>query len=141
MGKYSTYNRRQEKPRRSTGVHPVMRGIGCIMMVLVPILSYGVALLLVNYGYTHNWPIPPSWFGRPTIPPILLNLQGLRPVWDFLVVQNNLIAIVVFTIVVIIIIGGIMAIIYGYIYTLFGPPKYGPTDVPPIRIKVKRYKR
>jgi hypothetical protein len=141
MGKYSTYNRRQDKPRRPTGVHPVMRGIGCIMMVLVPILSYGIALLLVNYGYTHNWPIPPSWFGHPTIPPVLLNLQGLRPVWDFLVVQNNLIAVVVFTIVVIIIIGGIMAIIYGYIYTLFGPPRYGPMDVPPIRVKVKRYKR
>jgi len=141
MGKYSSYNRRQSKPRRSTGVHPLMRGIGCIMMVLVPILSYGIALLLVNYGYNHNWPIPRSWYGHPTIPPVLLNLQGLRPVWDFLVVQNNLIAIIVFTIVVIVIIGGIMAILYGYIYTLFGPPKYGPMDAPPIRIKVKRYKR
>jgi hypothetical protein len=70
-----------------------------------------------------------------------LRVQGLRPVWDFLVQQNNLIANLVFTVVVIVIIGGFMTILYGYIYSLFGPPKYGPMDVPPIRVKVKRYRR
>lgn len=140
MGKYSTYSRQRSKPK-VTGVHPVMRGIGCIMMIIVPILSYGIAVLLVNYGYSQGWPIPRSWIGHPTIHPLLLKVQGLRPVWDFLVQQNNLIANVVFTVVIIIIIGGIMTIVYGYIYTLFGPPKYGPTDVPPIRVKVKRYRR
>jgi hypothetical protein len=141
MGKYSSYNRRQPARPRETGVHPVMRGIGCIMIVLVPILSYGIAVLLVNYGFSHGWPIPPNWFGRPTIHPLLLKLEGLRPIWDFLIAQNNLIANVIFTIVIMVIIGGIMSIIYGYMYTLFGPARYGPTDAPPIRIKVKRYKR
>lgn len=140
MGKYSSYSRKKEKPR-NLGVHPVMRGIGCIMMIIVPILSYGIAILLVNYGASQGWPIPRSWYGPPAIHPLLLRMQGLRPIWDFLVQQNNLIANLVFTVIIIIIIGGIMSIIYGYIYTLFGPPKYGPTDVPPIRVKVKRYKR
>ncbi len=140
MGKYSSYSHKQEKPR-NVGVHPVMRGIGCIMIILVPILSYGIAVLLVNYGFAHGWPIPPSWFGHPTIPPLLMRLQGLRPIWDFLVQQNNLTAILFFTVTIIVVIGGIMSIIYGYMYTLFGPPRYGPMDVPPIRIKVKRYKR
>ena len=140
MGKYSSYTRKQVKPRVVT-VHPVMRGIGCLMIVLVPILSYGIALLLVNYGLSHGWPIPRSWFGHPTIHPLLLRLEGLRPIWDFLIRQNNLIANVIFTVAIMVVIGGIMSIIYGYMYTLFGPPQYGPTDVPPIRIKVKRYKR
>ena len=140
MGKYSSYSHKQEKPR-VVGVHPVMRGIGCIMIILVPILSYGIAVLLVNYGFSHGWPIPPNWFGPPTIHPLLLKLQGLRPIWDFLLVQNNLIANLIFAVAIMVIIGGIMSIIYGYMYTLFGPPRYGPMDVPPIRIKVKRYKR
>ena len=140
MGKYSSYSHKQEKPR-VVGVHPVMRGIGCIMIVLVPILSYGVAVVLVNYGFSHGWPIPPNWYGHPAIHPWLLKLQGLRPIWDFLLVQNNLIANLIFTVAIMVIIGGIMSIIYGYMYTLFGPPRYGPMDVPPIRIKVKRYKR
>jgi hypothetical protein len=140
MGKYSSYSRPKPKPR-VTGVHPLMRGIGCIMIVIVPILAYGTAVLLVNYGFQHGWPIPPNWYGQPTIHPLLLRLRGLEPVWNFLLRQNNLIANVIFAIAIMVVIGGIMSVIYGYMYSLFGPPRYGPTDVPPIRIKVKRYKR
>jgi hypothetical protein len=118
-----------------------MRGIGCIMMVVVPILAYGTALLLIDYGIRRGWPIPPDWLRPITIHPLLLNLQGLAPLWNLLLRQNNFIAVVVFTIAIIVVVGGLMSILYGYIYTIFGPPRYGPQDAPPIRIKVKRYKR
>jgi len=141
MGKYSTYSRPKPKTRVVT-VHPVMRGIGCLMMVLVPILAYGTAAILVNYGAGHGWPIPRNWFGPPAIHPLLWNLQGLAPVLVFIQAQNNLEANLIFTIALVVVIGGIMSIIYGYMYSLFGPPRYGPQDAPPIRGgKVKRYKR
>ena len=141
MGKYSTYSRPKPKPR-PTGVHPVMRGIGCIMMVVVPILAYGIAVLLVNYGARQGWPIPPNWFGPPGIHPLLWRLQGLQPILQFIQAQNNLEANLIFAVVIAVLIGGIMSLLYGYIYTIFGPPRYGPQDAPPIRgIKVKRYKR
>jgi hypothetical protein len=141
MGKYTTRSVQAPQKPRNTGVHPVFRGIGCIMMVVVPILAYGAALLLVDYGIQHGWPIPPNWLGRITIHPLLLNLRGLQPIWSFLVRQNHLIATIVFTLAIIVVLGGIMSIIYGYMYTIFGPPRYGPQDAPPIRVKVKRYKR
>jgi hypothetical protein len=141
MGKYTTYSRKAPKPR-NIGVHPVMRGIGCIMIVIVPILAYGVALLLIDYGIQRGWPIPPSWLAPITIHPLLFSLRGLEPVWNFLLRQDNLMAKIVFTITITVVIGGIMSVIYGYIYTIFGPPRYGPQDAPPIRgVKVKRYKR
>ncbi|HSL44420.1 MAG TPA: hypothetical protein VK897_13370 [Anaerolineales bacterium] len=140
MGKYTSYARQKPKPR-NVGVHPVMRGIGCIMMVVVPILAYGLSILVVNYGVSRGWPLPANWFGPPSIPPLLWRVQGLQPILQFLQAQNNLEVNLVFTIVLIVIIGGIMTLIYGYMYTLFGPPKYGPQDAPPIRVKVKRYKR
>lgn len=140
MGKYTTHSRQAPK-RRSYGVHPVMRGIGCIMMIVVPILAYGLALFLVDYGIRRGWPIPANWLQPITIHPLLFKLQGLTPVWNFLLVQDNLIAVVVFTIAIIVVIGGLMSIIFGYLYSLFGPPRYGPLDAPPIRVKVKRYKR
>lgn len=140
MGKYTSYARQKPKPR-NVGVHPVMRGIGCIMMVVVPILAYGLSILVVNYGVSRGWPLPANWFGSPSIPPLLWRVQGLQPILQFLQAQNNLEVNLVFTIVLIVIIGGIMTLIYGYMYTLFGPPKYGPQDAPPIRVKVKRYKR
>jgi hypothetical protein len=140
MGKYTTYSKTPPKPR-NLGVHPVMRGIGCIMMIIVPILSYGIALVLIDYAIQQRWPLPPSWLEPISIHPLLLQLRGLEPVWNFLIVQDNLIAILVFTIAIIVVIGGIMSVLYGYIYKLFGPPQYGPQDAPPIRVKVKRYKR
>lgn len=140
MGKYTTRAQQPSKPRR-VGVHPVMRGIGCIMMVLVPILAYGSAVLLVRYGISQGWPIPPNWLGRISIHPLLLRLEGLRGIWNFLLVQDNLVANLVFAIAITVVIGGLMSIIYGYIYSIFGPPQYGPQDAPPIRVKVKRYKR
>jgi hypothetical protein len=39
------------------------------------------------------------------------------------------------------IIGGFMAVVTGYISAMFGPSKYGPTDVPPPRVKTKKYTR
>ena len=140
MGKYSSHARQASKPERGV-VHPVMRGIGCIMIVLVPILAYGIAVLLVNYGASQGWPIPPGWYGAPSIHPLLWRLQGLTPILQFLQAQNNLTANLIFTVAITVIIGGIMSVVYGYIYTLFGPPRYGPQDAPPIRVKVKRYKR
>ena len=140
MGKYSSHVKKVSPPR-NRDVHPLMRGIGCIMIIIVPILAYGTAILLVNYGASRGWPIPPNWLGTPTFHPLLWRLQGLATVLTFLQSQTNLFANLVFAIAITVVVGGIMSMIYGYIYTLFGPPRYGPTDAPPERIKVKKYTR
>jgi hypothetical protein len=140
MGRYSQVRVKERNVQRGQ-VHPVMRGIGCILIAIVPLLSYGVAVLLVNYGVQHGWPIPPNWLGRPTIPPLLLKLQGLQTVFAFIVQQTNLIANIIFAVALAVFIFGVLSILYGFLYRLVGPPQYGPTDAPPIRVKVKRYKR
>ena len=140
MGKYSSHARQAPKPARGV-VHPVMRGIGCLMIVIVPILAYGISVILVNYGVSHGWPIPPDWLGTPKFHPLLWRLSGVATVLAFLQTQTNLVANVVFTIALTVVIGGVMSVIYGYIYTIFGPPRYGPTDAPPPRVKAKPYKR
>lgn len=141
MGRYTSYQREKPKPKRNE-VHPVMRGIGCILLVLVPIIAYGTAAYVVDYGVRKGWPIPLAWLGVIDIPPLLLKLAGLSVVWNYLQAQNNLTANLVFALVITIVIFGILSIIYGFTYKLFGPPEYGPTDMPPIRgRKVKRYKR
>ncbi len=140
MGRYSQV--RQRPPSVKPGeVHPVMRGIGCVLLAIVPLLSYGSAVLLVNYGAKKGWPIPPNWLGTPTIHPLLLKLTGLRQFWDFLLSQTNLIANLFFAVAIAVLIFGLMSIIYGVMFRMMGPPQYGPTDAPPIRTKVKRYKR
>jgi hypothetical protein len=142
MGKYSSYSRPHPHQPRNQGVHPIMRGIGCIMMVVVPILAYFTSMLVVDYGYKRGWPIPPEWFGPPTIPELLWKLTGLTPVLYWLQARVNLEAYLFFTAVITGIVGIFLVLLYGYIYTLFGPPRYGPLDAPPIKgRKIRPYKR
>ncbi len=140
MGRHTSYQRERERAQRGE-VHPVMRGIGCVLLVLVPIISYGTAVLLVNYGIRSGWPIPPDWLGTPDVHPFLRRFAGLNVLLNFLQAQTNLMANLIFAIGMTILIFGILAILYGFIFKMFGPPQYGPTDVPPPRVKVKRYKR
>ena len=51
-------------------------------------------------------------------------------------------AILLLTVVYTVFIGGVLSLMYAFIYRAFGPPKYGPQDAPPIRPrKVKKYTR
>jgi hypothetical protein len=140
MGKYTFSH--QQPIQRNRDVHPLMRGIGCIMMVVVPILAYGTSMLVVDYGVKQGWPLPLEWFGPPTIHPLLWKVQGLQSVLYWLQGRINLEAYLVFTALITAVIGVFMILIYGYIYTIFGPSKYGPHDAPPVKgHKIKPYKR
>ncbi|GJQ52086.1 MAG: hypothetical protein HS124_05425 [Anaerolineales bacterium] len=140
MGKYSkTFHK--EPPPRVKGVNPIMKGFGCFFMILIPPLSYAIAALLVQIGAQQRWPLPPEWLGYVKIHPLLWQLEGLAPIFAFLERQVNLTANLVFAFGIMVAISGLMSIFFGYLNKLVGPSTYGPTDVPPIRIKTKRYKR
>lgn len=141
MGRYTKYQRQQEGPVNRGQVHPIMRGIGCVLLAIVPLISYVSGVLLVKYGLTKGWPIPPEWLGNPDVHPLLWKLQGLRPVWAYYQSQANLMANIIFAIAIAIVIFGVISTVYGFLYKYLGPPQYGPNDAPPIRVKVKRYKR
>jgi len=139
MSNYKFANSQNAAPKRNQ-VHPVMRGIGCIMMVIIPIISYIGSDLLISSGFGSQV-IPQAWYGHIQFPPLLMKLSGPAVVLGYLSNINHLAANLVVTVVIVIVVGGFMSILYGYIFSIFGPPKYGPTDEPPIRRKVKRYKR
>jgi len=140
MGKYRSNSRRQAAPIRNQ-VPPLVRGIGCLTMVIIPLLSYGIAVYWIQNGLPGSALIPPSLLGQPNIPDFFLRAQYLGGIARFLQAQNNLSANLLFALAITMIIGGFMAIVYGYIYSMFGPSKYGPTDVPPPRVKTKKYTR
>jgi len=140
MGKYSTNSRRQAPIARNQ-VPPLVRGFGCITMVLVPLLSYGIADYWIKNHLPGSQLIPPSLLGAPNIPAFFLQSQYLSAPAVFLRNQTNLSANLIFALAITMIIGGVMAVVYGYIYSMLGPSKYGPTDVPPPRVKTKKYKR
>jgi hypothetical protein len=119
---------RQEKPWK---INPVWRGIGCFFILLIPIMAWYAALLYLQ--------------SDPQIPmvqdmdkPIIIRYSHIveidRIIADFnrYTVSHNLVAGQFFLTIILIVIGyGFLAFIYALLYSIAGPPRYGPFDVPP----------
>jgi hypothetical protein len=139
MGKYGSRMKKPSMPERNT-VNPYMRGIGCLLMIIVPAFAYAVGDLLAGQGFGYQV-IPREWYGHMPIPPVLANFTGLNKVAGFLAGINHLQATLAIAVVVIFIVGGILSMVFGWMYSLLAPSRYGPMDVPPPRVKTKKYKR
>ncbi len=119
MGKYYAQWRRPKVKERPWKIHPIWRGIGCLMAVLIPL----VAFVLADYGVDAN--LQQRWVPVPTE---LVGPTG----FPFLYAKITLAAILT-----IIIFGG-YTLIYMIIYSMLGPSRYGPLDVPPLRRKRRK---
>jgi quinol-cytochrome oxidoreductase complex cytochrome b subunit len=115
MPKFAHYVQESEDPDvRRKQIHPIWRGIGWILMIVVPVLSYLGAIEVLKANSTKNWfPIPTD----------ILSPWGSDPLIFVKLLIALAITIVAFTI--IFLIGAI-------INSLVGPSRYGPKDAPPM---------
>ena len=60
MPKYDRYHPVAEKKKEKNSIHPVWRGIGCVLIVIIPILSGIAANILVNNRTQFSWLIIPE---------------------------------------------------------------------------------
>ncbi len=139
MAKYRSYEKQQ--PPRRKDPHPVWRGIGCLIMLIVPALSFGVSSLLVQMAPSMGVHLPPELLGRPVMPELLFKIPGLVAMLNWIQRQNNLYAILIITFVVTVVMAGVIAVLYALAYRFVGPPRYSGYDAPPVNVKVKKYKR
>jgi len=138
MGRYSPTT---IKPKtKIEGPHPVWRGIGCMLMIVVPILSFGLAEVTIQSAWAQQY-VPYQLMGHPVMPSILWKTGILNPVLAFIEGLPDFYAVLVFLFFYIIVIGTFVAVINAYLYKTLAPPRYGPQDVPQPRIKAKPYKR
>jgi uncharacterized membrane protein YphA (DoxX/SURF4 family) len=128
MGKYGKLSRQVPPPQRPWAVHPIWRGIGCLILVIGPFIAIAAAHLVLDMNLEQGWfPIPSEFISAYPVP-------GLGPVDHFFA---DLLLAGVF-----LLIGfAIMMIVYAIAYSILGPPRYGPLDSPPIRDKGKYLRR
>lgn len=116
MGKYYAQWRRPKTKERPWKVHPIWRGIGCIMMVIIPIVSFVIADALVDMNLTEGWvPVPLDLVGPASSPYLYAKLA-----------LTVLVAVILFA---------IYTLGYMVIYSALGPPRYSRIDAPPQRYK------
>jgi hypothetical protein len=139
MGKYTTYQKKP--PVRSNEPHPVWRGIGCVIWLILPVISYGLSAMTVSYAVKKGIQFPSAITGYPVMPGILFRIPGLVVLLNWLQSQYNLYTILLVAFFFVVMLAGAIAIIYALMYRASAPPRYSGVDAPPMNIKVKKYKR
>lgn len=114
MGKFSRYSTVVEPKKRPWKIHPIWQGIGCLLMLLIPIISYAASVLFVRLNTENQWfPIPQEFIGPPGRELLFVEL-GI----------TVLIALLGFI---------LLVILYSIIYRYMGPPQKRLIDSEPIR--------
>jgi hypothetical protein len=139
MGKYT--DRRPEKHvEKDHTKNFASRSIGCVLMLIIPIISIAGASLTASSPVTSGY-IPYQLMGYPVLPDILFKTDGLTMIFAPLGNIQNLYAIIVVGISYMVVLGSAISLIYAWIYRTLNPKRYGPFDAPPPNVRVKKYKR
>ena len=132
MGKYDRSSYRTPPPQRPWRIHPIWRGIGCLWLLISPVLAYAVASMLVEYDMkTGFFPVPYELTRTVTIP-----LARFFPINNLN--APHLYANLLVSALLLLIGFGVVMVIYAIIYSMMGPSRLGPLDAPPIRRKTRK---
>ena len=141
MGKYSNTFTQKELPKKNQ-THEIWKSLGCLMMLIVPIISIASAYEIVNWIITIDRRyIPYQLRGIPRPPDFVYNSDGLLAIFKFITGYENFYAIAIASILFMILIGGLISMVYAAVYSRVGPSRYGPLDAPPQKVKVTKKSR
>ena len=118
MGKYNSYSSRPKEPIKRE-IHPIWRGIGFVMIILIPFMSYIGTLILLEENAKKGWfAIPRDWISPYIEPYLFVKL--------------------IFTVVFIFIFYSIFLLITSLMNRILAPPRYTVYDAPPQTFRGKK---
>ena len=121
------YNQRMKPKKENKGIHPAWRGIGCILMILIPLISFAASDVLIE-----------SNLDKIAIPIILRGAPVDTGVFGFIrYFPAKLLLAVIITVALF----ALLFTIYALMYRVSGQTGRGPMDAPPDRQKIKKRSR
>ena len=139
MGTYNFDDNANQKKQLPAG----QRGIGCSLVILLPIFSYVAAIELLRIPDVKRffYRISPALFGTPNIPSLLWEVKAITPFLKTVSSWKNLEANLLLAVVVLILLSAVFSLIYSFAYRAVTPSRYGRHDAPPSKRKSKKYRR
>lgn len=137
MGRYMRYERRS--PVKAE-IHPIWRGIGCILMVVVPLISYTLMAILTP-GVMLTGLVPHELLGRVQFPDWVYRTSVLGVIASYIGRIDDLWVKLILFLVILLVLSGIFSFGYTLVFQVIGPPRYTALDAPPPKYKPKVYKR
>jgi predicted neutral ceramidase superfamily lipid hydrolase len=128
---FSAQKYRKERHERRWKIHPIWRGIGCALILLIPIMAwFGASLILQTYrriplSYELTKPITLRYVQVMEIDAIIANFNR------YAVAHNLIVGQFLLTIILMFLGFGLLSVVYAIMFRAVGPSRYGPFDVPP----------
>jgi hypothetical protein len=138
MGKYQFKKKELVRPYK---IHPVWRGIGFLIMIIVPVMAWAGAAVLVEIAYKQGWAFMREMSPTLKLPDVFYDLPGISTIANRISSVPNLPALLLFFLALLIVLTGVMSFIYSVVYRIIGPPRYTPLDAPAPKTRAKRYTR
>jgi hypothetical protein len=136
----TSYNKFETGKSEKKPMNPVWRGIGCLLIVLIPLITLGLTAIATPVIITTGY-VPHELMGHVIFPDWVLKVPILSAIAVFIASINNLWLSLTIFIVILVILTGVSSLIYVAVLQVMGPPRYGEKDAPPSRYKAKEYKR
>lgn len=137
MSKYVKY---RIKPKPPKVLNPIWRGIGCILLVVVPLIAFGLMLLLVP-SLKATGKVPYQLIGYVHFPDWAYKVIIISSIARFIGGLNDLWLSIITFFVIVLILTTVASLLYSWIYSLVGPARYTALDAPPSKHQGKAYKR
>ena len=131
---FSTQQYRRQKDQKPWKINPVWRGIGCVLILLVPIMAWFATNLFLQSN--EKMVLPWELTKVVAIPYTKISEidQVILPINRYFASTGFVFGQVFFTIIFSVIGFGVLAFLYSILYRVVGPPRYGPFDVPPNKV-------
>ncbi len=137
MPRGEIYTRISPKKREP---NPLWRGIGCILMFLLPVATFGLTFVFTPIVAATGL-IPWQLLGYIKFPDWSLRAPVLGSITGFIGGINNLWLSILLFIAILVLLLGIFSLLYTVVMQVIGPPRYTDVDARPTKYKAKKYTR
>ena len=130
MTKYAGDLQKKEAAQRKA-LHPIWYGIGCLMSILTPIISWAAASVLLDYGISQKWKYVMAMGGNVHFPDFVSKIPVINVAANYLSRIPFFEGLFLFFVLFLLIFSGTFALLNASLYRMFGPPRYTDIDAPP----------
>ena len=113
MGKYTSF--RRGFPPRPWTIHPLWRGIGCVLMIVVPAISFLAAHEIVN-GNMRFIQMPQLLLGNIHFPAFFYHIPVLEAIARSVSSYPNPLAVILVGVILLVVITAFMSLVYAIVY-------------------------
>ena len=140
MSNYNYFEKSKQPEKKK--IHPIWSGIGCVMIILTPIISWAASMVFLDYGKNQHWSYLNQLSGTVRFPDIMYQIPWVSAVTNYISSIPYFEVLVVYFVLFFLLFSSLFSLINAILYRRFGPPRFSAIDAPPPpRRKSKRYNR